>query len=126
MASVTEVNTADEQANGRAQQWHGVVDTNHGAMLAQVVDVLQWRRHTRGTHSEGGRSDGGHCSTLCHMSAVCAVGMRHVYPGGLYDPHDNQYGGTLCELDTSVQAHCEPVCMQRECGHINMDTRYMS
>ena len=42
MVSVTEVNAADEWADGQAQQWHRVVDTDHGAVLAWVVDVLRW------------------------------------------------------------------------------------
>ena len=43
-ALVTEVNATDEQADGLAQQRCGVVDTNHGAALAWVVDVLWQRR----------------------------------------------------------------------------------
>ena len=44
-ASVTEVNATDEWADSWAQQRHGVVDTDHGAALAWVVDVLRWHRH---------------------------------------------------------------------------------
>ena len=113
---MTEVNTTDEWADGRAQQQRGVVDTDHGAALARVIDVLRRHQRTRGTWRTWLRP-------VSRISTVCAVGVRHVYPGSLYDLHDNQHGSTLHESDTSARAHGEPVCMLRERRHTDMDTK---
>ena len=118
---MTEVNAADEWADGRAQQRRGVVDTDHGAALAWVVDVL-WRHQrrvgqTRGTHGEGGRSDGRHGSALCCASAqsvqwVCST-----------------VGGRMCVLVVGDGSHhrssmCRLPNVSTNLAHVETGERY--
>ena len=64
------------------------------------------------------------------LTSVCH--MYHAYPRCLYDPHDNQYSGTLCERRNAApyETHLlgregvEPECTSdAEKGLTDMDTR---